>query len=76
MKWDQIEKDWKTFTPQVLAQWSKLTEEQLKAVAGKRDALASKIQEVYAINKEESEKQLKAFEERAKQPEAVKAPIA
>ncbi len=76
MKWEQIERDWKVFTPQVHAQWGKLTDDQLKAVAGKRDALSAKIQEVYAIKKEEAEKQLQAFEEHAKQPEAAKAPVA
>jgi uncharacterized protein YjbJ (UPF0337 family) len=75
MKWEQIESDWKGYTPQVLAQWSKLTDAQLSAVAGKRDALSSKIQEVYAITKDEAEKQIKAFEERAKQPQAAKAPV-
>ena len=66
MKWEQIETDWKGYTPQVQGQWSKLTDEQLKAVAGKRDGLSAKLQEVYAINKEEAERQIKAFEERAK----------
>ena len=76
MKWEQIESDWKGFKPQVLAQWSKLSDEQLNVVAGKREALAAKIQEVYAITKEEVEKQIRAFEERAKQPSAVREPSA
>ncbi len=66
MKWEQIEGDWKGYKTQVLAQWSKLTDDQFNLIAGKRDKLSSKIQEVYVINKEESEKQIKAFEERAK----------
>jgi uncharacterized protein YjbJ (UPF0337 family) len=66
MRWEQIESDWKSFTPQVLGQWNKLTDEQLKIVAGKRAGLSAKIQEVYAINRDEAEKQIKAFEERAK----------
>ena len=66
MRWDQIESDLKNFAPQVRGQWNKLTDEQLKTVAGKRDGLSAKIQEVYAINKDEADKQIKAFEERAK----------
>jgi uncharacterized protein YjbJ (UPF0337 family) len=74
MKWEQIQSNWKNFTPQVLAQWNRLTDEQVKAVAGKRETLAMKIQEVYALNKEEAERQVKVFEERAKEPQEAKAP--
>ena len=71
MKWEQIEGDWKTYKPQMITQWSKLTDEHLNAIGGKRDKLATKIQEVYVISKEEAEKQIKAFEEHAKQPQAA-----
>lgn len=71
MKWEQIESDWKAYKPQVVAQWSKLTDEHLNSVAGKRDKLATKIQEMYAISKDEAERQIKAFEDRAKQPQAA-----
>ena len=70
MKWEQIESDWKAYKPQLVAQWSKLTDEHLNSVGGKREKLATKIQEMYAISKEEAEKQIKAFEDRAKQPQA------
>ncbi len=73
MKWEQIESDWKGCKSQALTKWSKLTDEQLNLVAGKRDKLAAKIQEVYAISKEEAEKQIKAFEGHAQQPHAEKA---
>lgn len=73
MRWEQIEGDWKTYKPQMITQWSKLTDEQLNAVAGKRDKLAAKIQEVYAIGKEEAERQIKSFEEHAKQAQPAKA---
>ena len=66
MKWEQIEDDWTGYKEQVLAQWSKLNDDHFKLIAGKREKLASKIQEVYVINKEEAERQIKAFEERAK----------
>jgi uncharacterized protein YjbJ (UPF0337 family) len=71
MKWEQIEGDWKMYKPQMITQWSKLTDEHLNAIGGKRDKLATKIQEVYVISKEEAEKQIKAFEEHAKQPQAA-----
>lgn len=60
----------------MITQWSKLTDEHLNAIGGKRDKLATKIQEVYVISKEEAEKQIKAFEEHAKQPQAVRVAAA
>jgi uncharacterized protein YjbJ (UPF0337 family) len=71
MKWEQIERDWKAYKPQMVTQWSKLTDEHLNAIGGKRDKLATKVQEVYAVSKEEAEKQIKAFEERAKPAQAA-----
>jgi uncharacterized protein YjbJ (UPF0337 family) len=72
MKWEQIENDWRGFKPQVLTKWSKLTDEQLNAIAGKRDKLATKVCEVYAVKQDEAERQIKAFEDQAKQPQGVK----
>ena len=42
-----------------------MTDDELDMIAGKRDQLAGRIQEAYGINRDEAEKQLKAFEERA-----------
>lgn len=75
MKWDQIEADWKGFKPQAKNQWSKISEEQLNATAGKREKLSAKIQEVYAVNKDEAEKQIKVFEDKAQKPQADKPSV-
>lgn len=58
MNWDQIEGNWKQLKGNVKQQWGKLTDDQLDVIAGKRDHLAGKIQEVYGITKDEVEKQL------------------
>ena len=58
MNWDQIEGNWMQLKGNVKQQWGKLTDDQLVVIAGKRDNLAGKIQEVYGISKEEVEKQL------------------
>ena len=39
-------------------QWGKLTDDQIEVIAGKRDHLIGKIQEVYGITKEATEKQV------------------
>ena len=41
----------------------KLTDDNLDAIAGKREQLAGRIQETYGITKDQTEVQLKAFEE-------------
>jgi uncharacterized protein YjbJ (UPF0337 family) len=66
MNWDFVEGNWKQFKGKVKEQWGRLTDDHLDKIAGKRDQLAGKIQETYAIDKEEAEKQIKTFEERNK----------
>lgn len=58
MNWDQIEGNWKQFKGNVKQQWGKLTDDQLDVIAGKRDHLAGKIQEVYGVSKDQAESQL------------------
>ena len=64
MNWDRIEGNWKQFKGNALQQWGKLTDDQLDVIAGKRDVLLGRIQEVYGISREESEKQLAAWQAR------------
>ena len=63
MNWDMIEGNWKQFRGQVQQKWSRLTDDHLDLIAGKRDHLAWQIQESYGITKDQAERWLKAFEE-------------
>ena len=63
MNWDRIEGNWKQFKGNAKQQWGKLTDDQLDTVAGKRDALAGKIQEAYGVSKDEAEKQLSTWQQ-------------
>jgi uncharacterized protein YjbJ (UPF0337 family) len=62
MNWDQIEGNWKQLKGNVKEQWGKLTDDQLDVIAGKREHLAGKIQEVYGTAKDEVEKELAAWQ--------------
>jgi uncharacterized protein YjbJ (UPF0337 family) len=62
MNWDRIEANWNHFKENARRHWGKLTVEQLDAIAGRRDRLAGKIQEVYGVSKEIAEKQLTAWQ--------------
>lgn len=66
MNWEIVEGNWRQFKGTVRARWGKLTDEHLDLIAGKRDLLAGKIQEIYGIKRSEAERELKAFEERNK----------
>jgi len=63
MNWDVIEGNWKQFKGHVKEKWGRLTDDNLEAIAGKRDQLTGKIQETYGITKDQAERQVKAFEE-------------
>jgi len=63
MDWNIVEGNWKQFKCKVKAQWGKLTDDHLDVIAGNRDQLAGKIQETYGITKDETEQQIKRFEE-------------
>jgi uncharacterized protein YjbJ (UPF0337 family) len=58
LNWDRIERNWQHYKGNAKRHWVKLSDEQLDLVAGNRDQLAGKIQEVYGVSKEIAEKQL------------------
>ena len=72
MNWDRIEGNWKQFKGKVKAQWGRLTDDQIDVIAGKRESLAGKIQETYGVGKDETEKQLAAWQKRVKEADPVK----
>ena len=63
MNWDTIEGNWKQFRGQVKQNWSRLTDDHLDLIAGKRDQLSGQIQESYGITKDQAERWLKTFEQ-------------
>lgn len=65
MNWDTIQGNWKQVTGRAKQQWGKLTDDDLKVIAGHRDVLAGKIQERYGIAKDVAEKQLSDWERSA-----------
>ena len=61
MNWDQIEGQWKNLKGKVRQQWSKLTDDDLEAIAGKKDRLMGTLQTRYGHQKEAAEKEIDAF---------------
>ena len=67
MNWDQIEGNWKQFTGKVQEKWGQLTDDDLTAIAGKRNRLAGKLQERYGYAKDQAHRELDTFLETLKQ---------
>lgn len=61
MNWDQIEGDWERVKGKVQSQWGKLTDDDIKVVAGKRTELLGIIQSRYGRAKDVAEKEIDTF---------------
>jgi uncharacterized protein YjbJ (UPF0337 family) len=62
MNWDTMKGDWKQMKGKVKEAWGKLTDDDLKVIAGKRDQLLGVIQKQYGIARDEAERQVQKFE--------------
>jgi uncharacterized protein YjbJ (UPF0337 family) len=56
MNTDQLSGKWKQMKGAAKQHWGKLTDDDLEVIAGKREALAGKLQERYGMAKEEAQK--------------------
>jgi uncharacterized protein YjbJ (UPF0337 family) len=65
MNWDRIQGNWKQVKGKVKEQWGKLSDDDIDVVNGRREQLAGKIQEKYGVAKDEAERQVSSFENRA-----------
>ena len=61
MNSDQFEGNWKQLKGTVKEKWGNLTDDDLTAIEGRKDALVGKIQERYGIAREEAERQADEF---------------
>ena len=66
MNWHDVERDWAQLKGSAKQRWSKLGEEQLTAIAGRRVHLISRIQETYRLTREETETQITEWQARLK----------
>lgn len=57
MNWDEIEVKWKRLRGSARERWGKLSDDDWKTIAGRKDQLVGRIQEQYGITKAEAEKQ-------------------
>ena len=62
MDWERISGNWAQWKPRVRERWSRLTDDHLDVIAGRRDLLARRIEEIYELPREEVERQLRNWE--------------
>ena len=58
MNWELVEGKWDRLISSAKDNWSKLTEDDLREIRGKREQLTIRIQEIYGITKREADKQV------------------
>jgi uncharacterized protein YjbJ (UPF0337 family) len=58
MDWNRVEGNWKQVKGKVKEQCGNLTDDDLTAIAGKRDKLEGKIQERYGIARDQARSQI------------------
>jgi uncharacterized protein YjbJ (UPF0337 family) len=71
--WARIEADWARLKASAKRQWQKLTDDQLDAIAGKRDALSASVQATYGITRETTERQV-SFWQSVQKPKGMCLP--
>ena len=63
MNEDIIKGEWKEVKGSIQKKWGKLTNDDLDQINGDRTKLAGKIQKAYGLQRDEVEKQVKAWED-------------
>jgi len=61
MNWDTVAGNWKQYKGKLKEKWGFLSDDELDAIAGKRDALVGKIEEKYGMTKARVEEALDEF---------------
>lgn len=58
MNWEQVESKWEQLKSSAKENWSKLSDDDLGQISGKREQLTGKVQESYGITRREADKQV------------------
>ena len=62
MDWDRISGNWAHWRDRIRERWSRLSNDELDSVAGRRDLLVGRIQKAYGLGSDEAERQLRNWE--------------
>jgi uncharacterized protein YjbJ (UPF0337 family) len=73
MNWSSIETGWNEYKASAKTQWNKLSDLQINDTLGRREFLSTKVQEVYALSKEDTERQISAWQSKQVEKQAPAA---
>ncbi|HSA70653.1 MAG TPA: general stress protein CsbD [Burkholderiales bacterium] len=73
MNWSSIESGWNDFKSSAKQQWSKLSDDQIAGTMGKREQLLSRVQEAYAMSKEDAQRQISDWQSKQVEKQAPAA---
>lgn len=73
MNWSNIETGWMNYKANAKQQWSKLTDQQINDTMGKREYLSTRVQEAYALSKEDAERQISDWQSKQVEKQAPAA---
>jgi uncharacterized protein YjbJ (UPF0337 family) len=76
MNWSNIESGWNDFKANAKQQWTKLSDQQISDTLGKRESLSLRVQEVYALSKEDTERQIADWQAKQVEKQEMQAPAA
>jgi uncharacterized protein YjbJ (UPF0337 family) len=62
MNSDILKGNWRQLRGAVRERWGKLTDDDLDVIAGQRDKLVGRVQEMYGVARDEAERQVREFE--------------
>ncbi len=74
MNWDHIEGKWTQLKGSAQQHFGKLTDDDLKIIAGKRESLIGKLQERYGYSKDEAQKRADEWMRAADQNQSSHSP--
>ncbi|HLY20364.1 MAG TPA: PqqD family peptide modification chaperone [Bryobacteraceae bacterium] len=61
MNWNEFESQWNQVKGSVREKYNKLTDEDIHAIAGKKDQFISKLQARYSMSREQAQKDVDTF---------------
>jgi len=73
MSWSTIQNDWNRYKVAAKQEWDKLSEAQIAGTQGNREYLTSRVQEAYALSKEEAERRVNDWQGKQVQRQAPAA---
>lgn len=69
MNWDRIQANWQHYKVIARVRWGRISADEFDLIAGRREALAGQIQEVYRVSPEMARQQVESWQGQQQEPE-------